>query len=221
MSATPRTRPARPGRPKDPAKRRAILEAAKRLFPRHGFDGVSMDAIAAEAGVSKLTLYSHFKDKDDLFTAAVKAVCEEQLPDAMFELGPEAGSIEQVLTTIGQRFQALVSREESVCMYRMLAGQPPGEGKLAELFYAAGPRRTLVEFEKLLRQADRAGALSVPDPARSAGHFFCLVKGLAHMRRLIGCRDRPDPDEDAAHLRSVIDLFLRAHAPARPGQSSQ
>ena len=40
-----------PGRPKDPAKRLAILEAAKRLFMQNGYDGSSMDAIAAEAGV--------------------------------------------------------------------------------------------------------------------------------------------------------------------------
>ena len=53
-----------PGRPKDPAKRLAILEAAKRLFMQNGYDGSSMDAIAAEAGVSKLTVYSHFTDKE-------------------------------------------------------------------------------------------------------------------------------------------------------------
>ena len=47
-----------PGRPKDLAKREAILEAAKCLFLRHGYAGSSMDAIAAHAGVSKLTVYS-------------------------------------------------------------------------------------------------------------------------------------------------------------------
>ena len=43
------------------------------MFTQHGFDGVSMDQIAAEAGVSKLTVYSHFGDKDALFVAAVRA----------------------------------------------------------------------------------------------------------------------------------------------------
>ena len=41
-----------PGRPKDLGKRAAILDVAKRLFTQHGFDGVSMDQIATEAGVS-------------------------------------------------------------------------------------------------------------------------------------------------------------------------
>lgn len=206
---------ARPGRPKDPAKRQAILSAAKRLFPRHGFDGVSMDVIAAEAAVSKLTLYSHFKDKEALFTAAVKAVCEEQLPDAMFELGPDSGPIAQVLMTIGERFQRLVGSEDSLYIYRMLASQGSGNAKLADIFYQAGPQRTLDEFEKLLRQAHRAGALNVPDPTRSAGHFFCLIKGLPHMRRLIGCPCTQSEAETNAHLSSVVELFLRAHAPDR------
>ena len=78
------TKPASPGRPKDLGKRAAILEAAKRLFSDQGFDGASMDQIAAEAGVSKLTVYSHFGDKEALFSAAVRAKCEEMLPDDLF-----------------------------------------------------------------------------------------------------------------------------------------
>ncbi len=58
------TRAAGPGRPKDLGKRASILEAAKRLFIEQGYLGVSMDQIAAAAGVSKLTVYSHFGDKE-------------------------------------------------------------------------------------------------------------------------------------------------------------
>ena len=66
-----------PGRPKDMEKRAAVLEAAKNLFVSRGFEGTSMDAVAAEAGVSKLTVYSHFGDKDTLFKAAVQSKCEQ------------------------------------------------------------------------------------------------------------------------------------------------
>ncbi len=63
-SAKPAAKAAGPGRPKDLGKRAAILEAAKVLFIEQGYTGVSMDAIAAQAGVSKLTVYSHFGDKE-------------------------------------------------------------------------------------------------------------------------------------------------------------
>src|SRR5581483_5614381 len=82
----PSSRPApRRGRPKDPDKRVAVLRAAKQLFSRRGLSGVSMDAIAAAAGVSKLTLYSHFRSKDELFQTAVRQKCQEHTPADFFD----------------------------------------------------------------------------------------------------------------------------------------
>ncbi|WP_457395457.1 TetR/AcrR family transcriptional regulator, partial [Roseateles sp. P5_E1] len=82
--AKPAAKASGPGRPKDLGKRAAILEAAKSLFVEQGYNGVSMDSIAAQAGVSKLTVYSHFGDKETLFTEAVKSTCVAMLPDALF-----------------------------------------------------------------------------------------------------------------------------------------
>ena len=91
MNTIAQTKPQGPGRPKDMEKRAAILEAAKGLFVRNAFAGTSMDAVAAEAGVSKLTVYSHFGDKETLFGAAVTECCAQMLPHRLFE--PEAGSL--------------------------------------------------------------------------------------------------------------------------------
>src|SRR3546814_6941872 len=96
-AATAPARPASPGRPKDLAKGAAILDAAKRMFTEHGFDRTSMDQIASEAGVSKLTVYSHFGDKEALFAAAVKSHCETRLPDALFEPSPDTPLRERLL----------------------------------------------------------------------------------------------------------------------------
>lgn len=202
-----------PGRPKDPEKRAAILDAAKRLFPLRGFDGVSMDAIAAEAGVSKLTVYSHFSDKDTLFAETVKAKCEEQLPESVFRAEPGRGPMRDQLLAIATGFHSLILSPESVSFYRMMAAQGEANGKLAELFYAAGPRRILDACESFLTAASRAGSLDVPDPRRAAGHFFCLIKGEAHMRQLIGCPLCGSECEGQEHIESVLDLFLRAYAP--------
>lgn len=206
-------RPAGPGRPKDLEKRAAILDAAKRLFPLHGYEGVSMDAIAAEAGVSKLTVYNHFRDKESLFSEAVTCRCEELLPQALFERGLEAAPIGPLLGEIGRRFVALVSSEESVQLHRTLAARAMTDSRLAELFYAAGPRRTLTELEGLLRRAVAAGKLELPDPARAATHFFCLLKGELHSRMLLGCACQPSAEDIEAHISSVVELFLRAYAP--------
>jgi TetR/AcrR family transcriptional regulator, mexJK operon transcriptional repressor len=205
------SKPAGPGRPKDLEKRAAILEAAKNLFPQRGFEGVSMDAIAAEAGVSKLTVYSHFKDKEALFSEAVKCRCEQQLPHDLFEIGPGSGPIREVLLKIARGFSLLCTSSEAVDLYRMMSARAQTDSQLARLFYEAGPTRTLREFETFLRQANAAGALDVPDPPRAAQHFFSMLKGEIHTRLVVGHCDCVDEVERSAHIDSVVELFLRAY----------
>ncbi len=203
------TRPA-PGRPKDLEKRAAILEAAKRLFPAHGFEGTSMDAIAAEAGVSKLTVYSHFKDKDSLFFETVACKCEEQLPHAIFELKRDAPLREQ-LTQIGRAFFRLITSHEAMALHRLMTAQP--SEKLAMLFWEAGPRRCQAELSSFFRAEVAEGALDIPDPERAASQFLCLLKGEPHARMSYGCCAKVSAPDADAHIRSVVDLFLRAYAP--------
>ena len=202
------------GRPKDLEKRAAILEAAKRLFLSGGFEGTSMDAVAAEAGVSKLTVYNHFKDKETLFIEAVKAKCEEQLPHEAFEVNPKAGVRTQLLA-IARGFFVLVNSPESVAIHRMISAESARNAgsSLGALFLEAGPKRTVTELEAFLRAENAKGLLDVPDPARAAEHFFCMLKGVYHMRLLCGCAAPVDQKEVEAHIHSVVDLFLRAFLP--------
>ncbi|NMY53169.1 TetR/AcrR family transcriptional regulator [Pseudomonas sp. WS 5011] len=201
--------PSGPGRPKDLAKRKAILEAAKTLFLSNGYDGSSMDAIAAEAGVSKLTVYSHFTDKEKLFAEAVKSKCEEQLPELLFELDDQV-PIAQTLLNIGRGFNLLINSRESVELHRVMVSLAAQDSTLSRMFYEAGPQRVLYGMEELLRSADQSGKLRVPDPLNAADQFFCLIKGGANFRLLIGCGEALQGNEAEAHVRDAVDVFLRA-----------
>lgn len=216
-SSSPSTSPdasrsAGPGRPKDLGKRAAILDAAKRLFSTHGFDGVSMDQIANEAGVSKLTVYSHFGDKESLFGAAVRAKCEEQLPPELFLVGPE-GSLREQMTAIARAFFALVTSEEAVAMHRMMMMPGAGDSHVRELFWQAGPQRVKEGFAAFLRDEVAQGALDIPDVERAASQFFCLLKGELHMQLMCGLCCMPAGDDVDAHIEATVDLFLRAYGP--------
>lgn len=201
-----------PGRPKDPAKRLAILEAAKRLFMQNGYDGSSMDAIAAEAGVSKLTVYSHFTDKETLFACAVESKCSEQLPPPFFELRADM-AIDKALLAIGRGFNSLINSEESIAMMRLVITQAVQNTPMAELFYSAGPHRMLLAMEHLLEQANALGQLQVEHPQRAAEHFFSLIKGGCNFRRLIGCSEPPSGQTADEHVQEVVRLFVRAYRP--------
>ncbi len=205
-------RPASPGRPKDPEKRAAILDAAQRLFPDRGYDGVSMDAIAQAAGVSKLTVYSHFEDKESLFGAAVTTCCEDLLPHRVFK--PVAGQpVREVLVAIGRGFIDLVMDPRAIKLHQVMVGQAGQSQRLAEIFFGAGPRPALDEMEAFLRQAHAEGTLEVPQPAQAAAHFFCLLKGLRHMRVLVGLAAPMTPAERESHVADVVSVFERAFAP--------
>lgn len=53
-------------------KREQLIKTALRLFARHGYRATGIDTILAEAGVAKMTLYHHFKSKDELIVAALR-----------------------------------------------------------------------------------------------------------------------------------------------------
>ncbi|CAH0647194.1 hypothetical protein PSEG_01094 [Pseudomonas sp. Nvir] len=204
--------PIGPGRPKDLAKREAILEAAKSLFLSLGYANTSMDAVAAAAGVSKLTVYSHFTDKQTLFCSAVMATCQIQLPDLLFEY-PVGAQVEDVLLNIARGFQALISSDEAVKLSRLIMAQGSLDPSFGQYFYEAGPKRVLAGMEALLRGADERGLLRIDNPLRAAEHFFCLVKGAPDYRLLLGCAGPLQGDEAEAHVREVVGVFLRAYRP--------
>ena len=201
-----------PGRPKDLEKRAAILDAAKRLFPLSGFEGTSMDAIAAEAGVSKLTVYSHFTDKETLFVAAIRARCQDQVPDALFDVdtsGPVRGQLE----AIAHAFLRLITSPEAIALHRLLTASGSASPKLAQLFWEAGPLRMRQSFEQFLAKEVEAGQLDVPDITRAASQFFALLKGEMHARLLCGCTQSISAQDIEQHVSATVDFFLRAFAP--------
>lgn len=204
-------RAASPGRPKDLHKRAAILDAAKKMFTQHGFDGVSMDQIAAEASVSKLTVYSHFGDKDALFFAAVSAKCEELLPPELFMANHLQGPLRVQLTSIARAFFALITSDEALSMHRMMLTQS-SDLHVREMFWKAGPQRVQDAFAAFVQARADAGELLVPDVGRAASQFFCLLKGELHMRMASGLCCAPSKCDLDTHIDATVDLFLRAHA---------
>jgi TetR/AcrR family transcriptional regulator, mexJK operon transcriptional repressor len=201
-----------PGRPKDLEKRAAILEAAKHLFVRQGFEGTSMDAIANKAGVSKLTVYSHYRDKETLFAEAVRRKCEEQMPAEIFNADLK-GPIRRQLLAIARAFFALITSEDAIAIHRTIVANAQQSPKLARMFWEAGPLRTHEAFEAFLRAEIAAGKLEIADVSRATSQFFCLLKGDSHARMEFGCCEPLTQRDVDDHVNATVDMFLRAYAP--------
>ncbi len=209
-----RTAPARPpgspGRPKDPGKRQAILAAASRLFMEQGYAGASMDAIAAAAGVSKLTVYSHFGDKEGLFHAAVRATSDALVPDTLFTADSEA-PLRQQLLDIGHAFFTLVSSEAALAAQRMILS-PDTDESIRQLFWQAGPARITDALVSFLAPRVARGELAIEDLELAASQFFCLVKGELHHSLMCGMGGQCDAAQADRHVTSAVDFFIRGYA---------
>jgi TetR/AcrR family transcriptional regulator, mexJK operon transcriptional repressor len=215
MSTIPLTKPQGPGRPKDMEKRAAILEAAKALFVRNAFAGTSMDAVAAEAGVSKLTVYSHFGDKDNLFREVIRAQIQDLMPEDTYQYDPEEG-IRETLERIALHHVRLDCDVQNVGTFRaILSDCRQGNPRYGKLLWEEGPDRTHGLMKRLLQQAIEAGQLDIPNPTRAAGQFISLIKGEMLLRRMFGCEECAQ--SYAAELeqtaRDGVDMFLRAYSP--------
>ena len=198
-----------PGRPKDPGKRQAILCAAKALFLEQGYAGASMDGIAAAAGVSKLTVYSHFGDKEGLFNAAVHSTCSQLVPDTLFVSDSSAPLREQLLG-IGRAFFALISSAEALATQRIMLSSRTDD-HTRRLFWQAGPARMNAALSQTLAQRVASGELVIEDLELAAGQFFCLVKGELHNHMMCGLNTALLPEMVERHVASSVDLFIRAH----------
>src|SRR5690606_25779392 len=123
------------------------------------------------------------------------------------------GPIRDTLLRIGAQFFALVSSSDAVGLQRMMLADPRNAPKLGQLFFEAGPQRIIASFQRVLEQATAAGMLEIPDARQAAGQFLCLLKGEVNRRMLCGPAMCVHGDDDAAHVASVVDFFLRAYGP--------
>src|SRR5690606_27828391 len=119
-------------------KRAAIIAAATDLFTRSGYGAVSMDAIAAKAGVSKRTVYSHFPGKDVLFAAVMTRHCGVVAGDA-WTMDPEIEP-RQMLIDRGRRFLRLITARESVALFRTVTAEAERFPELGRAFFETGPK---------------------------------------------------------------------------------
>jgi TetR/AcrR family transcriptional repressor of mexJK operon len=202
------------GRPKDLEKREAILEAAGRLFLEHGFERTTMDAIAAAAGVSKLTVYSHFQDKEGLFRALVARKCDQYFEGKDFE---HLGTLppKEALTRLANGFLGLIYHSDVLSLYRLLIGGASQQAPQNRAFYDTGPRPTIESLARLLAGFHARGQLHVEDPERAAEHLLAMLQGCMHQRALLNVEPAPPPARALQeHIEDVVAVFMRAYAPS-------
>ncbi|HEX5804937.1 MAG TPA: TetR/AcrR family transcriptional regulator [Macromonas sp.] len=167
-----------------------------------------MDAIAKASGVSKVTIYSYFPTKEELFEAAVGS-CTDQVFASLPPGALDPGNPEAALTLIGEAFLQLNRSDDVLGAFRMMFSAAGKHVASCEAFYRQGPAKLIGQVAEYLRAANAAGSLSIPAPEAAADQFLSLFLGGAHIRVMLGL-SRPQASEDSQLVQANVALFLRA-----------
>lgn len=195
----------------DEQKSQAILQAAQDLFTEKGA-GASMAEIARRAGVSKQTLYNRFPSKTDIGRALAG-----QRSDAITAPLRSGAAPEDVLAAIAETLICKIRQGGKGASLRGVALMSPEAPELAQAIYDAGPGESVRRIALWLREQDRLGRLSVPDPALAAEMFAGMVLGHGHLRAVLGL-PQPHGVDAAVRGRETARRFMKAFAPeAAPG----
>jgi TetR/AcrR family transcriptional repressor of mexJK operon len=192
-----------------PAKHKAITKAATTAFLAEGYEGASLDHIAAMAGVSKQTIYNHFTDKESLF----RAICADLTSGLVASLRPEPGVEEEVgvvLRRLGRACLDLALRPSSLALHSLIIGEASRFPDLGKAVYEAGPARIAAELAAYLAEQDERGRLAVANPRAAAEQFLGMLVGHHQLRALLGVARPGAPP--FGWVDGAVDAFLRAYA---------
>lgn len=187
----------RPGRPRSPECDRAILEAALEEYAERGFDGMSVDAVATRAGVSKATIYRRYPSKVELVMAAAYVVADDIAPK------PDTGSLRGDLLAMLTNLSRLMNHSVLGKTVRQVvadAARHPDLAATHEEFVQARRQRTIAVFERGMARGELRPDL---DPELAAD----ILAGPLFYRHMVS---RMPIDE--AYAEQIVDAFLRAHA---------
>lgn len=211
IPASPAPSSTQPG-PGQPAKRRAIIDAATRVFLRNGFTNTSVDAIAAEAGVSKQTIYNHFGDKEGLFHTVIRAAQSDAsaMPAADLEGAlAESNDLDRDLREVGRRWVRGVLREDIAALRRLVIAELPRHPKLLEEWARPRPALELALTRAVERQT-RRGVLDVPDADLASRQLVLLLITESLTRALYGLRELSDAEVDEI-VDNGVEMWLRCY----------
>ncbi|MBN6151507.1 TetR/AcrR family transcriptional regulator [Xanthomonas sp. AmX2] len=198
-------------------KRRAILDAARRLFSEQGFDRVNMDAIAACADASKATVYAYFGNKERLFRAALDELLGEA-PDPWTRLPTLRGALPERLAAVADAILSVATAPALRGVHRMLALSRQFPVQPSDLYWDLCFARYDRAMQALLVREAAREALAVADPARASQQFFGLVAGAPMARALLIGEPFATSAARTAHVEGAVALFLCAYRPPRRGR---
>jgi TetR/AcrR family transcriptional repressor of mexJK operon len=194
-------------------KRAQIVAAATEAFLRNGYDGTSMDQIAAAASVSKQTVYKQFTDKESLFAEMVLGALGpvDDMFQAVIRVVEDTGDLDKAFGELARHFVTAMTEPQMLRLRRLVIAEADRFPELGRTYYERGPQRVNQTLADTLARLAADGRLAIEDPWLAANHFTWLVLAVPVNRvMLCGESARYSPEEAENYAASAARLFLAA-----------
>jgi len=196
-------------------KNRAIIEAAKNVFIQKGYASTSMDLIAQEAKVSKITIYKHFKNKAELFSHIMKEHCEKIFNDAPMINYSAILTPRAILTSFCSSFVEALSRPESIGLMRRIIGEVDLFPELAKQIWPKGKMPILEAFCSYLHYEVTAKRLHIQDAEFAGRQLFGMIKENLVYPVWFGTKSTPNKKDKQEVIQKCLDMFLSYYEPPK------
>lgn len=195
-------------------KRRAIMEAARKVFLRRGYGDASMEEIATLAGVSKQTLYKYFADKESLFIGVITddiRSAESVTQDTVVALG-DSEDIEADLRRFARQHIKDVTQPRLIQLRRVIIAEAERFPELARNWYARAPARAHASLGQQFQKLAQRGLLRISDPLLAAQHFNWLILSIPLNRAMFLGSDLRFPERELERYADEgVRVFLAAY----------
>ncbi|NKX44929.1 TetR/AcrR family transcriptional regulator [Roseicyclus persicicus] len=184
-----------------------VVDGARTVFLREGYEGASVDEIARDAGVSKATLYSYFPDKQHLFLAVLESECAQQ---AEVEFLMDAGelSVEDTLHVICKTLMTFILSRFGQDMFRVCVAEAQRFPELGRAFYDSGPRKWGRKIAQYLDSPRARAVLEIEDSALAADQLAQLCRTDLMLKVLFGIEQDPPEAEIDRIATEAVKTFL-------------
>jgi AcrR family transcriptional regulator len=212
QAATPL--PARPRRAirrtwRGDQKSEQIRLTATELFLRHGYEGVSVDAIIRIVGGSKTNIYNHFGGKEGLFVAIVEGLTEDLLA-SFVTIDVSNLSVGKGLRSLSLALLDILLQEKHLALQRLVIAEAARFPALGRAWFACGPEASRRIIARFIEQQQRTGRLRRSDPHESATLFHDMISFDLLHRAMVG--DRPTDNDIHQRIEAAIKVFLHGFA---------
>jgi AcrR family transcriptional regulator len=195
------------------SKRRQILDGARKVFMKLGFDGASMGEIARAAGVSKGTLYVYFADKSALFEAIVEEeACEKGQLDV--DLDP-ARDVATTLRQFGEAYLAMICRPGGGSAIRTVMAIAERMPQLGKRYYERVLEKTINRLEVYLNAHVARGNLAIDDCHLAASQFMLTCQASLFLPFIFQAAPAPSTQRISNVVQSAVRMFLAAYQVTR------